>query len=85
MDTKQRTELFLFINEHREATDHPTFKELTDAEIDHHMNLIEEHAPHGEDPWGDEPCCQEPKYRGGKCDNCGHWAHLAGPPGVKPN
>ena len=53
MDPKY-VDLFLLINQHREATGHPRFKELTEAEIDHHMTLIEQHAPYGNDPWAEE-------------------------------
>lgn len=49
--TNQHVESFLYINEHRVACDREPFKELTEAEIDENLALIEQHAGNGEDPW----------------------------------
>jgi hypothetical protein len=47
-------DLFLYVNEHREACGRPTFKELTESEIERHIALIEAHAPYSNDPWDGE-------------------------------
>lgn len=41
-----------FINDHRVNLDYSPFDSLTKSEMDHHLSLIEEHAPYGNDPWG---------------------------------
>jgi hypothetical protein len=56
----QNADLFLFINEHREECDREPFKELTPAEIEHHMDLIDKNAPYGQDPWSGETICTVP-------------------------
>ena len=41
-----------YINDHRTACDYePLPATMTDEEIAYHMNLIDEHAPFGNDPW----------------------------------
>ncbi len=50
-----RAEKVRFINRHRKATCHHVLKDLSDEEIHHHLVLIDENAPYGEDPWSNEP------------------------------
>lgn len=42
------------INEHRMALDREPFEELTDEQIQHHLRLIDQNAPYGQDPWEGE-------------------------------
>ncbi len=47
----QHVDLFLLINQHRKACGRPEFESLTEAQIHEHMDLIDKHAPYGNDPW----------------------------------
>lgn len=40
-----------FVNSHREALGRSKFETLTPDELQHHLKLIEQHAPYGNDPW----------------------------------
>lgn len=47
-----RKEDIQLINQHRLAVGRDPFEnQMTDKEIDHHLKLIEKHAPKGVDPW----------------------------------
>lgn len=41
-----------WVNSHREAVGREPFAELSDEECTKHEQLIAEHAPYGNDPWG---------------------------------
>ena len=42
------------INDHRIAWGRKPFESLTPQQMHQHMHLIQEHAPHGNDPWEHE-------------------------------